>query len=106
MSDSHLVEICRAENGLAAHFIKTAIEDAGIQPQITDAQFAALAGLNPLWWESPRILVPEVDATRATAIVRDFEAAHAWRSSSGNGFGNGCLQQHNSREPMNDKACP
>jgi hypothetical protein len=84
MSDSRLVEICRAENGLAAHFIKAALEDAGIHAQITGEQFSALAGLNPVWWESPSVLVPEADATKAATIIRKCEAARARRSTSGN----------------------
>ena len=65
------------------HLMKGALEAAGIPTQITDEQFAALAGLNPIWWESPRILVAEVDAARATAILREAEMARATRSTSG-----------------------
>jgi hypothetical protein len=84
MPDSRFVEVCRAENALAAHFIQASLESAGIHTQITDEQFSALAGLNPIWWESPRILVPEADATKAATIIREFEAAGARRSTSGN----------------------
>jgi hypothetical protein len=84
MSDSHFVEVYRAENAVAAHLLKGTLEAAGIPTQITDESFAALRGLNPIWWASPRILVAEADAEKATTLIREIETARATRSTSGN----------------------
>jgi hypothetical protein len=81
MPDSRLVEACPAENSIAAHFIKNALESAGIPTRITGDSFAALGGLNPIWWESPRILVAEADAEKAATVLREIETARAARKS-------------------------
>jgi parvulin-like peptidyl-prolyl isomerase len=81
MSDTRFVEIYRAENGVAAHLVKGELEAAGIAAQVTDESFSALRGPN-IWWASPRILVAEVDAAKAAAIIRDLETARAARSAS------------------------
>jgi len=83
MLNTRFVEIYRAENDVAAHLLKGALEAAGIPTQITDESFAALRGPNPIWWASPRILVAEVDAAKAAAIIRDIETARRARSTSG-----------------------
>jgi hypothetical protein len=84
MPNTRLVEIYRAENDLTAQLLKGALEREGISTQITDDSYAALAGGNPIWWESPRILVAEVDAAKATTIIGEIEAARAKRSPSDN----------------------
>jgi len=83
MSHTPFVEIYRAENAVAAHLLKGALEAEGIPTQITDESISALRGPNPIWWASPRILVAEVDAAKAVAIIRDMETARAERSTSG-----------------------
>jgi hypothetical protein len=82
MSNAPFVEIYRAENAVTAHLLKGALEAEGIPTQITDESISALRGPN-LWWASPRILVAEVDAAKAVAIIRDIETARAERSTSG-----------------------
>jgi len=57
---------------------------AGIPTQVTEESYAALRGLNPIWWASPRILVAEANAEEAAAIIREIEAARATRTASGN----------------------
>jgi hypothetical protein len=81
MPDPRFVEIYRAENGVAAHLVKGELEAAGITTQITEESSSALRGPN-IWWASPRILVAEVDAAKAAAIIRDIETARAARSTS------------------------
>ncbi len=83
MSDTRFVEIYRAENGIAAHLVKGALEAAGIPTQVTEESFGALRGLNPIWWASPRILVAETQAEAAVAIIREIEAARATRKTLG-----------------------
>ncbi|HEV7999294.1 MAG TPA: DUF2007 domain-containing protein [Planctomycetaceae bacterium] len=82
LSNTQFVEIYRAENVVIAQLLKGALEDDGIPAQITDESYAALAGGNPIWWESPRILVGAVDAARAAAIIHEIEAARRTRSAS------------------------
>jgi len=82
-SDAGFVEVCRAENAVAANLLKAQLESAGIPTQITDESFSALAGLNLIWWESPRILVASRDAGKALAVIRSFEAIRAGRGQSG-----------------------
>jgi hypothetical protein len=84
MSNARFVEICRAENVVTAQLLRSALEDEGIPAQITDESYAALAGGNPVWWESPRILVGEVDAARAAAIIREIETARRTRTAPDN----------------------
>jgi Putative prokaryotic signal transducing protein len=73
--ETPFVEIYRAENGVAANLLKGALEAAGIQTRITDESFSALAGGNPIWWESPRILVPAADVAKAAAIIRELKTS-------------------------------
>ncbi len=75
---THPVEIFRAANGIAAHFFKNALEDAGIAAYITGEAMSATESL-PMWWSSPRILVDAADAERATAIIRELESARQER---------------------------
>jgi hypothetical protein len=75
---THLVEVFRAENSIAAHFFKNALEDAGIAAYITDESIAATESF-PMWWSSPRILVDAADAERAAAIIRELESARRER---------------------------
>ncbi len=83
MPDTRFVEIYRAENDIAAHLIRGSLESAGIPTQVTEESYAALRGLNPIWWASPRILVAEAHAEEAAAIIREIEAARATRRTSG-----------------------
>jgi hypothetical protein len=83
MSDPAFVEVCRAENAVTAHLLKGELEAAGIRTQIAGQSFAALAGLNPIWWEAPQILVAEHDVAKAVTIIREFEAVRAKRLASG-----------------------
>ena len=80
MPDSRLVEVYRAENAIAATLIKNALEDAGIAAQITDDSVSAMYswGTSP-WWSSPRILVAEADAEKATVVLREIETTRANR---------------------------
>jgi putative signal transducing protein len=75
---THPVEIFRAANGIAAHFFKNALEDAGIAAYITGEAMSATETF-PMWWSSPRILVDAADAERATAIIRELETARQER---------------------------
>jgi hypothetical protein len=77
-SGTHLVEIHRAANSIAAHFFKNALEDAGIAAYITDESIAVTESF-PMWWSSPRILVDAADAERATAIIHELEATRQER---------------------------
>ena len=39
-----------------------------------------MASMRPnLWWASPKLLVAETDAEKATAIIRDIEASRPGR---------------------------
>ncbi len=75
---THLVEVFRAENSIAAHFFKNALEDAGIAAYITGEAMSATETL-PMWWSSPRILVDAADAERAAEIIRELETARRER---------------------------
>jgi hypothetical protein len=76
MSDTQLVEVYRAANGLEAQLFKVALEEAGIPTQVTGDSMAAIL-TPPLWWASPRLLVAEADAARASEILRDLEESQA-----------------------------
>ena len=73
------MEVYRAENSIAAHLLKAQLECAGVPTQITGESFANLAGLNPIWWESPRILVARRDVDKAGEVIREFEAIRSRR---------------------------
>jgi hypothetical protein len=75
------VEVFRAESAIAAHLLKARLESAGVPTKITDESWASLAGLNPLWWESPRILVARRDIAKAGAVIRKFEAVRSGRAN-------------------------
>jgi hypothetical protein len=77
MSDARPVEVYRARDALHAQLLKNALEDAGIPVQVIGELVAAM---DPgLWWASPRILVAEVDAAKAAAILHDIEKSHERR---------------------------
>jgi hypothetical protein len=78
MADTNFVEVYRAKNSVDAHFLKNALEDAGISSQITDESAASMRP--DLWWTSPRLLVAETDAAKAAAIIREIEASRLGQS--------------------------
>jgi Putative prokaryotic signal transducing protein len=79
-SGTQLVEAHRAQNGIAAHFFKNALEDAGIAAYITDESIAVTESF-PMWWSSPRVLVDAADAQRATALIHELESARRERQA-------------------------
>jgi hypothetical protein len=82
MNDVEFVEVSRAENGVEAHLLKAALEDAGIPTRITEETVAALRP--NLWWAAPRVWVAKADAARAAEIIREINDARETRSTSGN----------------------
>jgi hypothetical protein len=73
-----LVEVYRAENGIVAHLLKGALNDAGIAAHVFEESFATLEA-RPLWWASPRIMVDAVDSERAIAVISEVESSRANR---------------------------
>jgi signal recognition particle subunit SEC65 len=81
MDDTKFIEVYRAQNSIDAHLIKNALGDAGISAQITEESMAAMRP--NLWWASPKLLVADTDAEKATAIIREIEASRPGQSHSG-----------------------
>jgi hypothetical protein len=79
--DIAFVEVWRAENASAADLLKTQLESAGIAALIVDESVAAIAGLDPTLFKSPRILVASRNTGKAIGVIRDFEAIRAGRST-------------------------
>jgi Putative prokaryotic signal transducing protein len=73
-NDSRLVEIYRAKDGIEAALIQGALEDAGIRARVEGDQLQGSLGgrLRLGWTTSPRIIVFENDAARASEIVREL----------------------------------
>jgi magnesium-transporting ATPase (P-type) len=61
-----------------------AVADIGIALGCSADGSGHLADVPDGQWESPSVLVPEADATKAATIVRACEAARARRSTSDN----------------------
>jgi len=81
MSDSRVVEVYRAKNGVQAHLFVTALEEAGIKAEIQGTTFhpasqtaASLISDSAAWWDAPRILVFAEDAERAGQLLLEWEA--------------------------------
>jgi hypothetical protein len=71
--DTTFVEVYRTKNSVDAHLVQNALGDAGIPSQITEE---SVASMEPnLWWASPKLLVAEADAQKATAIIREIESS-------------------------------
>jgi hypothetical protein len=73
-----LVEVYRAEDGVIAHLLKSALNEAGVSAYVTDEPIAAVRGL-PMWWACPRVLVAAADAQAALAVIRELESTRAKR---------------------------
>jgi hypothetical protein len=78
--EGSLVEVYRAKDGVQAHFMKNALEDAGIAAWVVgDLLQGAIAGF-PMGWSSlPRILVSEANAAKAAKILRTLEPPRSAR---------------------------
>lgn len=72
MNDSKLVEIYRPKDGIEAALIQDALEDAGIRVRVEGELLQASGRLPFGWATSPRIIVFENDAARASAILREL----------------------------------
>ena len=72
MNDSRLVEIYRAKDGIEAALIQGALEDAGIRVRVEGGLLQATGRLPFGWTTSPRIIVFENDAARASEILREL----------------------------------
>ena len=78
MSEPSVVEVYRARNGFQARLFVTALEEAGIKAVVQGDVFhpaneSTSTGLNPPWWDAPRILVFANDAERARQILLELE---------------------------------
>jgi hypothetical protein len=82
VNDAEFVEVYRAENGVEAHLMKAALEDAGVPTRISEETVAALQP--NLWWAAPRVWVAKTNAAKAAEIIRELKEAHVKRPTSGN----------------------
>jgi|HubBroStandDraft_5_1064220.scaffolds.fasta_scaffold773929_1 hypothetical protein len=68
MPETNLIEVYRAANAIEAHLLRGELEAAGIRAVITDETVSTF-NYPGTWWSAPRILVDEVDAAKAVALI-------------------------------------
>ncbi len=74
MSEHKLVEVYRARDNIQAHLLKSGLADSGIQAVVEGDFLQGALGDIPLGWStSPRIMVADIDETKAREILQQFE---------------------------------
>ncbi|MBX3445083.1 MAG: DUF2007 domain-containing protein [Planctomyces sp.] len=80
MLDERLEVIYTAGSVQEAQFLQDLLEDQGIAARVTGENLGTGAGALPIGWAtSPQLLVLEVDAERARAIVLEWEESRRER---------------------------
>ena len=90
MADSELSEVYSAAHLYEAHFIKSALEDAGIEARVVESPLLTALGELPASAIAPRVWVRTEAFDQARKIVLDYEAhrrapktsASEWKCSS------------------------
>ena len=74
MADSEICEVYSARDVQEAHFIKTALEAAGIGARVVEDHLQNALGDWPASAIAPRVWVSSEDAERARTIIVDWRA--------------------------------
>jgi len=90
MANSELSEVYSAAHLYEAHFIKSALEDAGIEARVVESHLQTALGELPASAIAPRVWVRTEAFEQAQKIVLDYEAhcrdpktsSSAWKCSS------------------------
>ena len=82
MTESRIREVYSARDHQEAHFIKTTLEDAGIEARVVEDHLQTALGDLPASAIAPRVRVRSEDADKARKIIVD------WRSHQG------AIQEH------------
>ena len=74
MANSELIEVYSAAHLYEAHFIKSALEDAGIEARVVESPLLTALGELPASAVAPRVWVRAEAFDQAKKIVLDYEA--------------------------------
>ncbi len=73
MSEGNLVEVYRARDSVHAHLLRSALENAGIPAMAEGDRLQGAFAARAEWCSAPRIVVEASDATRARALLEEWE---------------------------------
>jgi hypothetical protein len=76
MADSEPREVYSAANAQEAHFIKTALEEAGVEAHVVGDHLQNAVGDLPAVAIAPRVWVNAENFDRARTIIADTQARH------------------------------
>lgn len=83
MALTRTIEVYAARDGMEAHFLRSLLEDEGIDAQVVgDGLVAALGDIPFGMPTAPRIWVQEEDAARARQLILDWEQSRRNRSEA------------------------
>jgi hypothetical protein len=88
MRDEQLVEVYAARDSMEAHFVRTLLEDDGIDARVVGEGLTFAIGDLPLGLPtSPRVWVRDEDAERARELIDAWEASRQERREREQQFG-------------------